>query len=64
MRALPFLFAAAVATLAIPTLAQVSDAHTSKTPPPGPPWHTEFAAARAAALAANQPIFVYSTKTY
>ncbi len=44
--------------------AQVSDAHSSKSPPAGPPWVTDFAAARAAALAANKPIFVYSTKTY
>ena len=33
-------------------------------PPAGAPWGTDFAAARAAALAGNKPIFVYSTKTY
>jgi hypothetical protein len=44
--------------------AQVSDAHSSKSPPAGPPWVTDFAAARAAAMAGNKPIFVYSTKTY
>ncbi|MBM4063053.1 MAG: hypothetical protein FJ265_18450 [Planctomycetes bacterium] len=41
-----------------------SDAHSSKTPPKGPPWVTDFASARAQALAGNKPIFVYSTKTY
>jgi hypothetical protein len=45
-------------------LAQANDAHTSKTPPPGPPWITDFAAARAAAIAAQVPLFIYSTKTY
>lgn len=44
--------------------AQANDAHSSKQPPQGAPWQTDFAAARAAALAANKPIFVYSTKTY
>lgn len=45
-------------------LAQANDAHTSKTPPAGPPWITDFAAARASAIAGNKPLFVYSTKTY
>ena len=52
------------AALASPLLAQQGGEHASKTPPAGPPWVTEFAAARAAALAAHKPIFVYSTKTY
>ncbi|MBL8754956.1 MAG: hypothetical protein JNK15_16750 [Planctomycetes bacterium] len=62
-RAFPLL-ASFLLTGAVALHAQVSDAHTSKTPPKGPPWVTDFAAARAAALAANKPIFVYSTKTY
>ena len=36
----------------------------SKTPPAGPPWLLSFTEARAKALAAGKPIFVYSTKTY
>lgn len=49
---------------AIPLIAQANDAHSSKAPPKGAPWVTDFAAARAAAMKANKPIFVYSTKTY
>lgn len=37
---------------------------TSKNPPAGAPWQRDFFAARDAALAAEVPIFVYSTKTY
>jgi len=55
------LFAAALSS---PLAAQGAEAHSSRTPPAGPPWVTDFAAARAAALAGNKPIFVYSTKTY
>ncbi len=33
-------------------------------PPPGPPWFRTYAAARQAALAKGQPVFVYFTKTY
>ena len=44
--------------------AQTNDAHSSKAPPVGAPWVTDFAAARALAMAASKPIFVYSTKTY
>tara|TARA_R110002072_G_scaffold302990_1_gene490831 strand:+ start:64014 stop:64196 length:183 start_codon:yes stop_codon:yes gene_type:complete len=36
----------------------------SSQPPVGPPWQTDFLAARTAALAAGKPIFLYSTKTY
>ena len=36
----------------------------SKTPPAGAPWCMDFAEARAAALEAGKPIFLYSTKTY
>jgi hypothetical protein len=64
MRARSFLVALLAAVLVFPLVAQANDAHTSKTPPKGPPWLTDFAAARAAALAGNRPIFVYSTKTY
>lgn len=63
MRVAPVLVAA-LASLASQLLAQVSDNHSSKAPPKGAPWVTDFAAARAAAMAANKPIFVYSTKTY
>jgi len=59
------LFAAVVALpIAGHLTAQANDAHSSKAPPAGPPWVTDFAAARAAAIAGNKPIFVYSTKTY
>ncbi len=44
--------------------AQANDAHSSKSPPAGPPWVTDFVAARATAIAEQKPIFVYSTKTY
>ncbi|MFY9341110.1 MAG: hypothetical protein WAT39_01385 [Planctomycetota bacterium] len=57
--ALALLFAFATA---LP--AQANDNHSSKTPPKGPPWVMDFAAARAQAIAGNKPIFVYSTKTY
>lgn len=33
-------------------------------PPPGPPWLRTYAAAKQAALAKGQPVFVYFTKTY
>lgn len=36
----------------------------SKTPPVGAPWMRDFGEARAAALKAGKPIFLYSTKTY
>jgi hypothetical protein len=36
----------------------------SDTPPPGPPWVRELAAAQKDALARNVPIFVYLTKTH
>jgi hypothetical protein len=44
--------------------AQANDAHTSKSPPKGPPWLLDFAAARDVAMREKKPIFVYSTKTY
>ena len=44
--------------------AQANDAHSSKAPPKGPPWVTDFAQAREVAIAGRKPIFVYSTKTY
>lgn len=64
MRAAPFLVASFLAALVSPLFAQANDAHSSKAPPAGAPWVTDFAAARAAAMKANKPIFVYSTKTY
>ncbi len=36
----------------------------SETPPEGPPWERELAAAQTAALKRGVPIFVYLTKTY
>lgn len=62
MNARPLLLALSCSAGAL--LAQANDAHSSKAPPKGAPWVTDFAAARAAAMAANKPIFVYSTKTY
>lgn len=58
--ALPFVLFGLAALLP----AQANDAHSSKLPPAGPPWMTDFAAARSQAIAAKKPIFVYSTKTY
>lgn len=62
MNARPLLLALSCSAGAL--FAQANDAHSSKAPPKGAPWVTDFAAARAAAMAANKPIFVYSTKTY
>lgn len=66
MRVAPLLVTCLTALTAFANsgLAQVNDNHSSKAPPKGAPWVTDFAAARAAAMAANKPIFVYSTKTY
>ena len=36
----------------------------SATPPEGPPWKRDLAAARKEALEAGKPIFLYFTKTY
>jgi hypothetical protein len=36
----------------------------SSTPPQGPPWKRDFAAAQAEALEKGLPIFVYLTKTH
>lgn len=36
----------------------------SETPPEGPPWTREFAAAQKDALARGVPVFVYLTKTH
>ena len=36
----------------------------SETPPKGPPWEREFAAAQERALREGKPIFVYLTKTH
>lgn len=36
----------------------------SETPPAGPPWQSDFAAARRQALAEGKPLFLYFTKTY
>lgn len=36
----------------------------SETPPEGPPWKRDLLAARAEALAAGKPLFLYFTKTY
>jgi hypothetical protein len=36
----------------------------SETPPEGPPWVRELAAAQTQALAEGKAIFVYLTKTY
>jgi hypothetical protein len=58
------LLPAAFLALASLLPSQANDDHSSKEPPAGAPWVTDFAAARAAALAGNKPIFVYSTKTY
>lgn len=33
-------------------------------PPEGPPWQTDYWAARSQALRSGQPIFIYFTKTY
>lgn len=63
MRVALFLVAS-LAPFAGQLFAQANDAHSSKAPPKGAPWVTDFAAARAAAIKANKPIFVYSTKTY
>lgn len=35
-----------------------------ETPPPGPPWVTDFLAARRTALQEGKPIFLYHTKTH
>jgi hypothetical protein len=35
-----------------------------ETMPPGPPWRTDFPAARREALRRGVPLFVYYTKTY
>jgi hypothetical protein len=36
----------------------------SETPPVGPPWQRDFAAARQQALTEGKPLFLYFTKTY
>ena len=36
----------------------------SETPPKGPPWVRELAAAQKSAQETGRPIFVYLTKTY
>jgi hypothetical protein len=54
----------ALFALAVLLPAQANDNQSSKKPPAGPPWVMDFAAARAAAMAGNKPIFVYSTKTH
>lgn len=41
-----------------------SDEKSSKTPPKGAPWVTDFIEARTKAMAEGKPLFVYSTKTY
>ncbi len=51
------LLSLAVALCALPVAA-------GDEPPPGPPWLRTYAAAKQAALAKGQPIFVYFTKTY
>ena len=50
--------------VAAATAVAQSDGKSSKTPPAGPPWVRNFSEARAAAIKAEKPIFVYSTKTY
>jgi hypothetical protein len=35
-----------------------------KAPPAGPPWTTDFKAARREALRDGKPLFLYFTKTY
>jgi hypothetical protein len=36
----------------------------AKSPPKGPPWTTDWRAARWEALRTGKPIFLYFTKTY
>ena len=36
----------------------------SETPPAGPPWTKDFAAAQTKAVKDGVPLFVYMTKTY
>ena len=53
-----FLTAAAAAASAAIALA------ASETPPAGPPWTQDFAAAQTKAVKDGMPLFVYMTKTY
>lgn len=64
MRATRYCAAPIAAAFLAALPAQANDSHSSKTPPKGPPWVMDFAVARARAIAAGKPIFVYSTKTY
>jgi hypothetical protein len=50
--------------LMIPLLVAAPAFAGSDTPPPGPPWVRQLAAAQKDALARNVPIFVYLTKTH
>jgi hypothetical protein len=53
----------ALAFVALAWLAVAATAG-SETPPEGPPWTREFAAAQRDALKRGVPMFVYLTKTY
>ncbi len=50
--------------LAVPCLVLVTAMAGSETPPEGPPWVRDFAAAQKQAIEREVPIFVYLTKTY
>lgn len=39
-------------------------ARAGETPPPGPPWKTEWLAAKQEAITTGRPIFAYFTKKH
>ena len=59
-RTLRLLAAALLAAVAAATTALAG----SETPPEGPPWVRDFAAAQKAGIERGVPVFVYLTKTH
>ncbi len=60
VRSLRNVVAGALLALAFAVPAQAG----SETPPEGPPWKRDFAAAQKEALEKGLPLFVYLTKTF
>lgn len=55
---------APLCALLLTLAAATGAARAGETPPPGPPWQTDFLAAQRQALREGKPLFLYFTKTY